>query len=115
MEPLVSRNNARDQIKRENSFGPFRVVVNRERDPLGEKRIVGHQAFAVELSQGEIVVSLKEALIVGTNLVRRREHLVEKSVWVVTGEQVAHGNMISRQAKRSSADIAALVPFRSSP
>src|SRR6516225_3576019 len=115
MEPLFKRNYPRDQIKRKNALGPFGVIVNREGDTLGEKRIIGHQALAVELTQGQIIVPLEEALVVQANVSRRREHLVEKGGWVVPIEQVAHGNMISREAKRSSSDIAALVPCRSSP
>ena len=56
--PFVRRDDARDQVERENLLRALAVAVDGERDALREERLIGEHPFAPEL----VVAHLAEAV-----------------------------------------------------
>jgi hypothetical protein len=97
--PFRRRDQARDQVEREDPLGALLVAVDGERDALGEKRLVGLELQLAELPRrgGSQFFVQREAM--GPHLARAAEHLVVGAMPAVGGEQIAvgrpfHGRLI---------------------
>ena len=89
--PLVRRDDARDQVEREDPIGARVVPVDGEPDSLGEEERVRDPDPLLELPGAHRRQALREQPVVRPRPVRALEHLVEERSEVVAGGQAAVG------------------------
>ena len=70
--PFVRRDDARDQVERENFLRALAVVVNGERDALGQEGSVGEGALALELGLVHLLETLEQLAVMRAYLPRAR-------------------------------------------
>src|SRR6476646_5013905 len=87
--PLCGGDEAWQQIVRKNALGTLRVAVDRERDPLGEKRLFGFRLMIAKFRHGSRQKILVERLTLRAGLSSAIEHLVVRGVEEVIGEHPA--------------------------
>jgi hypothetical protein len=85
--PFLGRNDARQQVERENLLRARRIAIDVERDALAQKREVNRLAFVFEFPRRQGLEQLPELPVMRTQLALGIEHFVEKSVVLVLSEQ----------------------------
>ena len=88
--PFLRRNDARNEIERENPFRSLVVVVDGEGNALAEKRGGGQGAFALEFFALHFREALEQFAVMGPRHAGAGKHFVEKFSDFVIGEKVAH-------------------------
>ena len=83
MFPFLRRNDARQQIERENLLRTRRVAIDVERDALPEKRIINRLALGLEFRLRQIAKQLVKFLVMRANTILCIRHLVETVVDLV--------------------------------
>src|SRR5438128_2563199 len=89
MVPLRARNNARNQVEREESFGASAVAIDRERDALQQEGQVGKLAALLELAHGHGRQLLEYFCVMRPGRPSGREHLVVEGPGIVISKEIA--------------------------
>src|SRR5262249_16908912 len=85
--PLLRRDDARQEIERENLFRAGGIAIDVERDALAEKSEVNRLAFEVKLVTSQGSEQFPETLVMRTDGAATIEHFVEERFYFVSLEQ----------------------------
>ena len=78
MLPFVRRNNAWDKVERKNALSSFLIVVNGESDTPAQKCVIGRRPLFLEVLERHSSVTVKQSLVMPTNIFGRLKHLVKE-------------------------------------
>ena len=109
--PFRMRQDARDQIEREQALGAAAVAINRKRNALNQKREVGELAALLELRGRHGGKLLEQLGVLRARVAGRREHLVVKAPRLVTLEQ-ARVHHVRRSCSHLAWDCTQLISAR---